>query len=301
MPRRTNGPSFEVERDVSKNALHMETSYAAVAFAELLAKSEKHDGVFPLDRACLLVSATIDPLTDISACEIELDELAGRADALASGSREPFAQVGALIESLFTIGGFGGNTAAYGASSNSLLARVITTRVGIPITLSIVLMESGRRIGLPLEGVGLPGHFVVRFPDPTSRLFIDPFHGGAIIDESDCRALVDRVYGGKLTWHDDYFDSVKPRAILKRLVLNLKNALSNEKNYVAALAAIQLQLVIDPDDPSELRDRGIILARLHRYESAISDLEAYLARRPDAGDGEHIRNTVRYLRRATSY
>src|ERR1700720_4032271 len=104
MSRRTNGPSFEVERDVSKNALHMETGYASGAFAELLAKSEKIGGVFPLDRACLLVSAAIDPLTDISACETELDELSRRAAALANGSREPYAQVGALIESLYTIG-----------------------------------------------------------------------------------------------------------------------------------------------------------------------------------------------------
>ena len=189
MSRRTNGPSFEVERDVSKNALHMETSYASGAFAELLAKSEKFGGVFPLDRACLLVSASIDPHTDISACETELDELSRRAAALANGSREPYAQVGALIESLYTIGGFGGNAAAYGASGNSLLARVITTRLGIPITLSIVLMETARRIGLALEGVGLPGHFIVRFPDPSSRLFIDPYHGGAIVDESDCGIL----------------------------------------------------------------------------------------------------------------
>jgi regulator of sirC expression with transglutaminase-like and TPR domain len=279
----------------------METKNASAEFAELLANWAGSSGDFPLDRACLLVSASIDPQTDIAACETTLDDLAARAATIASKSSEPYAQVGALIDSLFTIGGFAGNTAAYGASSNSLLARVIATRTGIPITLSIVLMEAARRIGLALEGVGLPGHFIVRFPDPTSRLFIDPFHGGAIIDESDCRAMVVRVYGGKLTWLDAFLDSVKPRAILKRLVLNLKNALSNEKSYVAALAAIQLQLVIDPDDPSELRDRGIILARLHRYESAISDLEAYLARRPDAGDGEHIRNTVRYLRRATSY
>ncbi|HKW44072.1 MAG TPA: tetratricopeptide repeat protein [Candidatus Eremiobacteraceae bacterium] len=278
----------------------METKNASAEFGELLATSAR-DGVdVPLDHACLLVSAAIDPRTDIRACEATLDELADRASAIASRSREPYAQAGSLLESLFTIGGFSGNTAAYGASSNSLLGRVIATRTGIPITLSIVLMETGRRIGLPLEGVGLPGHFVVRFPDPTSRLFIDPFHAGAIVDERDCRALVERVYGDKLTWRDDFLDSVKPRAILKRLVLNLKNALSTEKNYAAALTAIQLQLEIDPDDPSELRDRGIILARLHRYESAISDLEAYLARRPDADDGEHIRNTVRYLRRATS-
>jgi regulator of sirC expression with transglutaminase-like and TPR domain len=278
----------------------METQNASAAFAELLAISARDGGAFPLDRACLLVSASIDPQTDITACETTLDDLAGRAAIAATRSSEPYAQVAALIETIFTRGGFHGNSVSYGDSSNSLLAHVIENRTGIPISLSIVLMETARRIGLQLDGVGLPAHFVVRFPDPTSRLFIDPFHGGAIIDESDCRALVGRVYGGNLAWRDDFLASIEPRAILKRLVLNLKNALSNEKKYVAALAAIQLQLVIDPDDPAELRDRGIILARLHRYESAISDLEAYLARRPDAGDGDHIRNTVRYLRRATS-
>lgn len=279
----------------------MEATIAAAEFAELLATTDRDAGAFPLDRACLLVSAAIDPQTDIEACETVLDELAERAVAISGGSCEPYAQVSALIDSIFSLGGFRGNILDYGASGNSMLAHVIADRTGIPITLSIVLMETARRVGLQLEGVGLPAHFIVRFPDPTSRLYIDPFHGGAIIDEQDCRALVERVYGGKLTWRDDFLDSVEPRAILKRLVLNLKNALSNEKNYIAALAAIQLQLVIDPDDPAELRDRGIILARLHRYESAISDLEAYLARMPDAGDGDHIRNTVRYLRRATSY
>ena len=278
----------------------METENASEEFAALLAASERNGGHCPLDRACLLVSKSIDPQTDISASEATLDELAGRAVTIAGRTREPYALIGALLESLFTIGCFEGNAGSYGASKNSSLAHVIATRLGIPITLSIVLMETARRMGLPLEGVGLPGHFVVRFPDPNSRLFIDAFHGGTIIDESECRALVDRVYGDKLSWRDDFLATVEPRAILKRVVLNLKNALSSEKDYVAALAAIQLQLVIDPDDPSELRDRGIIFARLHRYEHSINDLEAYLARRPDAGDGEHIRNTVRYLRRATS-
>ena len=300
MHRRTNGPRTEVERDVSKNARHMESENAPEEFAALLAASARNGGDCPLDRACLLVSKAIDPRTDIAASESVLDELAGRAATIAGRTREPYALIGALLESLFTIGGFEGNAGAYGSSRNSLLAHVIETRAGIPITLSIVLMETARRIGLTLEGVGLPGHFLVRFPDPNSRLFIDSFHGGTIIDESECRALVDRVYGDKLTWRDDFLDRVEPRNILKRVVLNLKNALSNEKDYVAALAAIQFQLVIDPDDPSELRDRGIIFARLRRYKNAIKDLEAYLARRPDAGDGEHIRNTVRYLRRATS-
>jgi regulator of sirC expression with transglutaminase-like and TPR domain len=276
----------------------MESAAASSRLAELLASSERTGEALPLDRACLLVSAAIDPATDIAACESTLDGLARSAARAAAAFPGPYALPAALFTTLFASGGFRGDAAAYDDSTNSLLSHVIETRLGIPITLSIILMETARRAGLQLEGVGLPGHFVVRFPDPTSRLFIDPFNAGAVIDESDCRAIVDRIYGSKLTWRDDFLDSVAPRAILKRVVLNLKNALTGEKDYVTALAAIQLQLVIDPDDPAELRDRGIILARLRRYESAICDLEAYLDRRPDAGDGEHIRNTVRYLKRA---
>ena len=82
------------------------------------------------------------------------------------------------------------------------------------------------------------------------------------------------------------------------MLLNLKNSLSLSKNYVAALSAIELQLAIDPDDPTELRDRGILFARLHRYDRAIEDLETYLRRSPDAGDGKTIRDTVEFLRQA---
>src|SRR5450755_4098239 len=232
---RTNGLIIEVGRDVSKNRCHMESAAASSRLAELLASSERTGEALPLDRACLLVSAAIDPATDIAACESTLDGLARSAARAAAAFPGPYALPAALFTTLFASGGFRGDAAAYDDSTNSLLSHVIETRLGIPITLSIILMETARRAGLQLEGVGLPGHFVVRFPDPTSRLFIDPFNAGAVIDESDCRAIVDRIYGSKLTWRDDFLDSVAPRAILKRVVLNLKNALTGEKDYVTAL------------------------------------------------------------------
>jgi regulator of sirC expression with transglutaminase-like and TPR domain len=139
----------------------------------------------------------------------------------------------------------------------------------------------------------------VRFPDARSKLYIDAFGGGRIIDVGDCVTLVDAHSGGRVTWNDRFLDPIAPKAILKRVLLNLKNALSQRKNYAAALAAIELQLVLDPDDPTELRDRGILFARLHRYDRAIADLEAYLERSPHASDVKQIRDTVlRYLREA---
>jgi regulator of sirC expression with transglutaminase-like and TPR domain len=275
----------------------MKSAEAASRFNELVAACNASRGELPLDRACLLISAVFQPDVRLAACEATLDALAARAAATADGSGT-YEKFGAVLRTLFVGGGFRGNEAAYGDPENSLLSSVLERRQGIPITLSIVAMEVSRRVGIPLEGVGLPGHFVVRFPDPTSRLYVDVFNAGRIIDVAQCVGLVERLYRGRLTWSDEFLEPVPPRAIVKRVLLNLKNALSQAKNYAAALTAIQLQLSLDPADPTELRDRGILFARLHRYDRAIADLEAYLERLPDAGDGEHIRNTVQYLRQA---
>ena len=154
---------------------------------------------------------------------------------------------------------------------------------------------------VPLAGVGIPGHFVVKFPDATSRLFIDAFDGGRILDVPDCVALVERQTHGRITWSDDFLEPVTSRAILKRVLVNLKNTLTHAKNYASALTAIELQLKLDPGDPTELRDRGILFARLHRYDRAIADFEEYLERSPDASDVKQIRERVlRYLREVSN-
>ncbi len=269
----------------------------AQRFANLVRASDGAGIDVPLDRACLFSCAVFDSSIDPAAYSAKLDDLAAEAGA-ASTSAHPYALAGAVLDTLFRKHRFRGNEPGYYDPTNSLLSSVIDKRVGIPITLSIVLMEVARRVGLELDGVGLPGHFIVRFPDETSRLYIDPFDGGRILDVHGCVALFDKLYRGRLSWREEYLQPVSHRAILKRVLLNLKNSLSQAKNYVAALAAIELQLAVDPDDPTELRDRGILFARLHRYDRAIADLEAYLRRLPDAGDGDHIRNTVQYLRQA---
>jgi regulator of sirC expression with transglutaminase-like and TPR domain len=273
----------------------MDAREAVSQFCELVAQCDAHARELPLDKSCLLVCAVYDPTVDVGKYLSCLDDFA--AQALTTADRTgSYAMIGSVLRTLFEQGGFRGNDQAYDDAGNSLLASVIERRVGIPITLSIVLMEVSRRIGLPLEGVGLPGHFVVRFPDPSSRLYIDPFHGGAILDVAQCVALVERIYHGRLTWRDEFLAPLSSRGMVKRVLLNLKNSLSQAKDYPAALSAIQLRMALDPSDATELRDRGILFARLRRYDRAIEDLEAYLHRSPHAGDSQHIRKTVQYLR-----
>jgi regulator of sirC expression with transglutaminase-like and TPR domain len=273
----------------------METRAAVAQFSELVADCDARARELPLDKSCLLISAVYDSIIDVERYCLRLDAFAGRALATADGTSS-YAMMGSVLRTLFEVGQFRGNEKAYEEPANSLLASVIDRRVGIPITLAILLMEVSRRIGLPLQGVGLPGHFVVKFPDATSRLYIDPFRAGAILDVAQCVELVDRIYHGRVTWRDEFLAPLSHRAIVKRVLLNLKNSLSQTKDYSAALLAIQLRMTLDPSDPTELRDRGILFARLRRYDRAIEDLEAYLRRSPDAGDSQHIRNTVQYLR-----
>lgn len=276
----------------------MDPLLAQIELSRLLGGPRAHSQP-ALGRACLFISAVFDPTVDVDACEAQLDAFAARAAAESGGATDSYAVVAAICRTLFQHEGFRGNVDAFDEPANSLLSRVIERRIGIPITLSIVLIETARRLGLPLSGVGLPGHFIVRFPDATSALFVDAFGGGRILDRNDCIRLVDEQSKGRITWSDAFFDPVSPRAILKRVLVNLKNSLTLVQNYAAALAAIELQLTLDPEDPTELRDRGILFARLHRYDRAIADLEAYIERSPDAADVKQIRgNLLRYLREA---
>ena len=273
----------------------MESHAAITSLRALVAECDKRACELPLDTACLLISAVYDSSVEVDKYLVQLDAFAGRAAATAGGDGS-YAMIAAILRTLFAVGTFRGNERAYNEPANSLLSSVIDRRVGIPITLSVLLMEVSRRIGLPLEGVGLPGHFVVRFPDPSSRLYIDPFHNGAIMDVAQCIALVERIYHGRIAWRDDFLAPLDHRSIVKRVLLNLKNTFSQAQNYSGGLVAIQLRMLLDPTDVTELRDRGILFARLRRYDRAIEDLEAYLRRSPDAGDSQHIRKTVQYLR-----
>jgi len=192
--------------------------------------------------------------------------------------------------------GFRGDSQDYFSPSNSLLNQVMERRLGVPLTLSIIFMELGWRVGIPFEGVGFPGHFLVRLPGEPRDLVLDPFNHGRTMHEEDCRRLLDEVTGGRLEFDGRLLASVTKRDIITRLLRNLKGAYLRANQDEGALAAVERLLLIHPDDMDEVRDRGLLLFRLQRFSPALDALNAYLAARLDAPDRDNIAQHVISLR-----
>jgi len=165
-----------------------------------------------LDEACLAMSSAIQRPLDEVEWLAELDLLA--ADC-------PAASPDAVARYLFGELGFRGNTGAYYDWRNSCLDRVIETRVGIPISLSVLMIEIARRVGVPLVGIGMPAHFLVRSADETERYF-DPFAGGAELDADGARALFEGVTRGQVEWSDTYLQPTLAQPIVVRMLNNLR-------------------------------------------------------------------------------
>jgi regulator of sirC expression with transglutaminase-like and TPR domain len=247
-----------------------------------------------LARAALLVGAEEEPRRcDVGRCLARLDELGREARERAAawgGSR-----VEALNRYLFEEQGFVGNEADYYDPRNSMLHQVLARHKGIPITLSVVYIEVGRRAGLRVEGVGLPGHFIVRaWEDEGSGVLVDPFNG-RMTDDDECRKRLDVIYEGELTLSDEYLRPVGTRSILARMLGNLKAVYVQAQLFRRALAAVERILLLTPHDLDERRDRGMLLAQLNRTPEAIAETQSYLNLAPDAPDAEVVREQLKKM------
>jgi regulator of sirC expression with transglutaminase-like and TPR domain len=192
------------------------------------------------------------------------------------------ARVDALNKYLFNELGFIGNREQYEDPRNSCLNEVIDRRTGIPITLSLVYIEVARRAGIRTEGVNFPGHFLVRAlqdlhtDDPGEGLIVDPFHGGAILDEHDCRLLLHRHMGEDAAWAPELLARATRRQILVRMLLNLKRLYVQWRSFPQARVVSDLLLALSPSAVTELRDRGLLAYHMNDFPAALRDLEEYL-------------------------
>jgi regulator of sirC expression with transglutaminase-like and TPR domain len=220
-------------------------------------------------------------------------------DRLANETAAPVL-LGEISKVLFEEEGFQGNADAYYDPRNSFLNDVMDRRLGIPITLSIIYLEVGWRLGLPVEGVNFPGHFLVRYEGEAVRLLVDPFQGGQIRFEDEAQELLDRVYGGTVKLQETYLRPASKRDILIRLLSNLKTIYLNTRDDERALSTVQTILLIRPDSPEEMRDHGMILARRGMVGQAIAELEHYLEAMPSAPDAQRVRMLIEELEREAS-
>ncbi|HYU79612.1 MAG TPA: transglutaminase-like domain-containing protein [Vicinamibacterales bacterium] len=220
------------------------------------------------------------------------------------------ARVDALNRYLFNELGFFGNREQYEDPRNSCLNEVIDRRTGIPISLALVYVEVARRAGLRAEGINFPGHFLVRVlhdlhtDDPDEGLIVDAFHGGAILNEHDCRALLHRHMGDEAAFEPQLLARATRRQILVRMLLNLKRIYVRWRSFPQARTITDLLLAIAPSSMSELRDRGLLAYHMNDFAAALRDLEEYLKlsrlNEPDEDqrkEAEQVWEHVKALRR----
>jgi len=270
-------------------------------FRALMAQT---DARIELARACLMIARDAYPALEVAHYlgEIERFAMRLRARLAAGGGAEE--KLIALNDFFFGELGFAGNVDAYYDPRNSYLNEVIDRRTGIPISLSILYIEVGRRIGLPLEGLSFPGHFLVRLRLRGGMLVLDAFAGGAPQSEDDLRERLARVVPQAATGGvpvealplEQFLEPATHRQIVARMLRNLKTIYRDADEPAQLLAVLNRILVVTPDASAELRDRGLVYQRLECWQAALADLAAYVEREPDAADREEMRLQVMTLR-----
>ncbi len=197
-----------------------------------------------------------------------------------TGDHSTLACIRAVNAYLFENQQFIGNREQYEDPRNSCLNEVLDRRTGIPITLALVYMEVARRAGLLVDGINFPGHFLVRCPEVTSRgssgLIIDPFHGGALLSEHDCRLLLQRHVGSEVAFSRSLLAPATRPQIIVRMLLNLKRIYVHMRSFPQARVVTELLLATTPSALSELRDRGLLAYHLNDVTGALRDLQTYL-------------------------
>ena len=256
-------------------------------FARLIAQP---DADIDLALGALLVAADGRPELDPAATLAILESLAERVRIRLDVGDAQTHVIDRLHDVLYRETGFRAPTAAeFHDPRNSLLDLVAWRRIGLPISLAIVELEVAWRIGLSLRGIGLPGHFIVGTPD---GLLIDPAGDGRRLTPDDCQALIRRAVGDGVLFHSRMLRPTGKRAILTRVLRNLRSANLAARDWPAALGAVELLAVAEPTDPEHGRDRGLLLGRMGRFGEAITSLARYLEERPDAHDVGDVRQVM---------
>jgi len=257
-------------------------------FARLIVAGRDDD--VDLARAALAIAADGRPDLDPTSTLSTLDDLAERVRLRLDLGDEPTVVIDRLHQVLYRE--FGYRSATLAAASdprNSQLDRVVARRVGLPISLAVVELEVGWRIGLRLFGIGLPGHFIVGGPD---GVLIDPAGAGRRLTRDDCQALIREALGEQVLFHAGMLRPTGRRAILARILRNLRGAHLAARRWADALGAVELLEIVDPAEPDHGRDRGLLLGRMGRFTEAISLLDRYLGERPGGHDAADVRQVI---------
>jgi len=270
----------------------LEKSYILKNFENI---AQLPDREIDLARAALLVASSEYPTLNVERELFMIQRLAGDVSSKLLEEDEPLFTMNTLSEHLFDNLGFTGDTENYYDPRNSYLNDVVSRKQGIPITLSLVYIEVGRRLRMPLDGIGMPGHFLVRHRE-VDDLFVDPFNGGILLSIEEVKQRLNDSVRGPFHWDPKFLEPVTNREFLARIIRNLKSIYLRKKDHVRALTMIDFSLALEPNSATDRRDRGIVHYNLGNSAEALDDLQYYLDFAPRGQDTEGVHQLVSELR-----
>ncbi len=268
------------------------------------------DAAIDLGRAALLIASEEYPDLDIAHYLAQLDVLAmqvrvslGVVDIEAADltrtlqERDPLSIIEAINQVLFVQERFRGSSKAdYYNPRNSFLNDVLERRIGIPITLSLVYMEVGRRLGVQIDGIGMPFHFLAAYRLPQGRIYIDVYEQGRILTEEECRERMQRIFKDKMHFNQRWLQPISHRQILERMLDNLKYIYISRGDDKRALSVCDRLVLLAPNSAIERRDRGRLYMHLKMYGRALRDLKMYLELASEDENVEEVQKEIHSLR-----
>ncbi len=253
-----------------------------------------------LARAALYIAQEEYPDLVVETYLDRLDQIAVEIAEKLPASRYPLRVIQTINQYLYEELKFSSNLEQYYDPRNSYLNQVLDRRLGIPITLSLVYLEVANRLGFPMVGIGMPGHFLIRPVIDDMEVFVDPFHQGEVLFAEDCQNRLSEIFGRSVELRPEFLAAVSPQQFLARMLGNLKAIYLSKSDAPKALAAIERILLLFPNAISERRDRGLLYYQMGRWTEARLDLEAYLAQSPTAKDAIAIRSMLRQMQQKGS-
>jgi regulator of sirC expression with transglutaminase-like and TPR domain len=276
-----------------------EPNAVAARFRNLI---DRPDDEIDLAEAALLIAKSVNADLDVSSYLSRIEALAAQLAQRLQNCNSETERILALNRFLFDEQGFAPNVENYYDPRNSFLNEVLERRVGIPISLSILYIEVGRRAGLPLRGVSFPGHFLVKCKVDDGLIVLDPYCRGVSLSLNDLQQRLREVKGGEVSRAiiAGMLVAANKKEILARVLRNLKAIYVERQDDNAALTVTEWLIAVTPADALEVRDRGLLYAKLECPRAAMEDFERYLELAPDAEDAPELRMRMVELRQAAA-
>jgi len=264
----------------------------------------REDSDAPLDLAALELARIEFPNLDVSPFIDILDSYSNELDARMRMEYDGLERLQVFHEFFFREQGFAGNQSDYYNPRNSCLNEVIASRTGIPISLAVVYLSIASRLDMPMSGVSLPGHFIVRYDDEDFHAFIDVFNNGQILEPEQCYDMAREATGRQYGPGSGVLDAASNRQILVRMLHNLRSIYLKTRSFAKAATTLDLLLDATPSDAGNYVLRGAVNVELRKYRAAKADFEHYLTLVPDAEDRRRVEEQIaaidRYLHRSAA-